>query len=748
MSEIVVSAPGAAAQQQLWRLVGAAQRADALEPVSVVVPSTIAGLQLRRSFGGRAGFANVRMLLGHELAFAVAQPRLARLGLTPRPPLLERELVRAAMHDAADGVAQTMASLRGLATHPATVDAVTATLADLAGVDDAALARLDARGGRAAMIAAVERARRARAGHTYDRERLFREAAAALEAGEVTAGALGHVVLYAPHRPSPGTAAFWRALVARGAVDAVVIGLDDDVATAFESPCTDLLAALLGGAQPAHLALPEPPERGHAVIVDGPSAHDEVRWIAADLSRRAAEGMRLAEAAIVVRAADVYTCIVDQVLGAASIPWVGRSPHTLGTSSTGRVLLGALKLAGEAIHRDSLFRWLASGPVLDPAAGAYAPAPSWDVVSRRAGVVGGGEEWTDRLGRHAQEQRATGSMPEADAADALLQFVTTLEADLAPPDESHVARVVVVGTVDRAPLRRRARRRGRRRRQRRTRGARPGGRDRPRPRRARPRRHHTHARSVHAHARGRARRAVRARRSLRRRRVRGRAGRAARLPLRSGLRGRHGRRALPAARPRGSPPRRRRCAAAHEGVPLQRDRWARERADHLHAIGAAPSLLLSFPRADVREERAHRPAPLLLETASTLAGEPVGADALLGLDAPWCTHVASFGASLHDRPGPAPLGEALVRALDARRHAQLDPATHPALAPLPVVARGFQMVAARAADVYGEYDGVIGPVDGFAAGRRAVSHRARALGHVQLRLLPAARSAHRRGRAA
>ncbi|HEY1738339.1 MAG TPA: PD-(D/E)XK nuclease family protein, partial [Acidimicrobiia bacterium] len=53
---------------------------------------------------------------------------------------------------------------------------------------------------------------------------------------------------------------------------------------------------------------------------------------------------------------------------------------------------------------------------------------------------------------------------------------------------------------------------------------------------------------------------------------------------------------------------------------------------------------------------------------------------------------------------------------DARRHAQLDAAEHPALDALPVVARGFAMVAARAADVYGEYDGVVGPLDGLRTG--------------------------------
>ena len=95
---------------------------------------------------------------------------------------------------------------------------------------------------------------------------------------------------------------------------------------------------------PARLEPPIEPEPllPDVHVVEQPSAHDEVRWVAADLTRRAAAGLLLADAAIVVRAPDVYSRIVAQVLDAASIPWVGRSPHTLAHSSTGRVLLGAL----------------------------------------------------------------------------------------------------------------------------------------------------------------------------------------------------------------------------------------------------------------------------------------------------------------------------------------------------------------------------------------------------------------------
>ncbi len=399
----------------------------------------------------------------------------------------------------------------------------------------------------------------------------------------------------------------------------------------------------------------------------------------------------------------------------ASIPWVGRAPHTLAASSSGRVLLGALALAGQELPRDALFRWLASGPILDPAAGGLVAAPIWDTVSRRAGVVGGGDEWAARLGRHAAEMRALGSTREAGAADALLRFVEALAGDLrVPADRTWRAwsqwALTIVGRylATAAP------------------GTAPGA-----------------GAARDAAARAQVVEVVRGLDAL------DRAGTAPTLEVFTrtlttaldvpcGRVGRFGEGVLVA-----SPGDLRGCsfavvyvlgmaegrypprgledpllddadrAAAHEGVPLQRDRAVRERADHLHVMGAARTRVLSFPRADVREERVYRAAPLLLEAATALAGEPVGAEALLDLAAPWCTHVASFSASLHDGAEGAPLAEALVRCVDARRHAHLDAASHPALRARPVTTRGFAMVAARAADVHGEYDGAIGPLAGL-----------------------------------
>ncbi|MGH9025322.1 MAG: hypothetical protein ACRDWD_04280, partial [Acidimicrobiia bacterium] len=54
---------GPAARQELWEAIDAARGADPLTPVTVIVPSTTAGLSLRHSLARRApGFVNVQFL--------------------------------------------------------------------------------------------------------------------------------------------------------------------------------------------------------------------------------------------------------------------------------------------------------------------------------------------------------------------------------------------------------------------------------------------------------------------------------------------------------------------------------------------------------------------------------------------------------------------------------------------------------------------------------------------------------------
>ena len=94
--------------------------------------------------------------------------------------------------------------------------------------------------------------------------------------------------------------------------------------------------------------------------------------------------------------------------------------------------------------------WLTGCPVRPPRSGDPGFNPSrWDSLTRRAGVVGGLDQWRERLGGHARrlvedadrreadgeitEARAYRMREEAHTAHAILAFVEKLAADVTPP---------------------------------------------------------------------------------------------------------------------------------------------------------------------------------------------------------------------------------------------------------------------------------------------------------------------------
>src|SRR5262249_37327276 len=83
----------------------------------------------------------------------------------------------------------------------------------------------------------------------------------------------------------------------------------------------------------------------------------------------------------------------------AGIAHNGVALRTLAESVVGRALLDLLALADKGFRRDDVCALFARAPILD-GHGRFVPATAWERVSRRAGVVGGGAEWSDRLGAY------------------------------------------------------------------------------------------------------------------------------------------------------------------------------------------------------------------------------------------------------------------------------------------------------------------------------------------------------------
>ena len=137
---------GPPAREALRGAVGEAKRPDPLAPVTVVVPSTYAGLALRRDLAGPDGLVNVRFLALARLAELLGAPALAERRRRPLTRPLRAEAVRAVLADAGPPLA-------AVAGHPATERALDASFLELRRAGDEAVEQLTRAGDPAASVA-------------------------------------------------------------------------------------------------------------------------------------------------------------------------------------------------------------------------------------------------------------------------------------------------------------------------------------------------------------------------------------------------------------------------------------------------------------------------------------------------------------------------------------------------------------------------------------------------------------------
>src|SRR6476646_1117782 len=145
---LLLVAHGEPAREALWAAVAAAKQGDPLAPVTVAVPSTYAGLALRRALGRASGLVNVYFTALGRVAELLGAPALAEAGKRPLAGPLLGEAVYATL--AADP-----GPLAGFVDHPSTEPALAATFRDLRDAPEAARPALAAAGGRAASVVAL-----------------------------------------------------------------------------------------------------------------------------------------------------------------------------------------------------------------------------------------------------------------------------------------------------------------------------------------------------------------------------------------------------------------------------------------------------------------------------------------------------------------------------------------------------------------------------------------------------------------
>ncbi|WP_322817386.1 PD-(D/E)XK nuclease family protein, partial [Tepidiforma sp.] len=381
----VMCVPCGEARGALAALIEEAKVGDPLAPVTVVVPSNLVGLDVRRALAGRRALANVRFLVMDRLAELVAAPLLQAQGRRPRTRWKWVDCLRTAAERQGE-------PLRGFAGHPATLRRLAALAADLRGAPPAVRERLERHPDAvvAAAAAAVAEAERAAAG-LYDEHDLLEAAARAVRSGHRAADEVGMLVVYLPDRLPGDAVELLHAMAGRGGACAI-LGLTGDAEVDGQM---EEWARMLGAIRPE-------PGRGEGAPVGDeprlpgrlavlPDPEEEVRYAIREVWRQAEGGVPLHRMAILYGSVEHYAALVHDRLEASGIPHNGRGLRRLADSLAGRVVFGALRSARLGWRREAVIDWVTSAPVEHR--GREVAGHRWDTLSREAGVVRGLLQW-------------------------------------------------------------------------------------------------------------------------------------------------------------------------------------------------------------------------------------------------------------------------------------------------------------------------------------------------------------------
>ena len=431
-------------REALWAIIRAAKSGDPLAPATVVAPSHYASLSLRHDLG-RQGFANVKFIELPMLAELLGAVSLA--GRRPLTGVLQSILLRQVLEQA-DG---PLALVR---EHPGTQSSLRASFSQLRHLEEEPRGRLESFGGISGEVARLYREFRAATGDDwYDAEDLAMGAAIAVRRDAAPAlGDLGHIIFYLPRRVSPAQSSLMTSLAERG-LCSVILGMTGDESA--DVPASEIAAALapvMGEPDgPVEVDARPPAPAGQTHLHIAPNSHEELRWVI----RRAIEeatlrGTPFHRMAILYRMENPYGTLIRDEFRLAGLPMAGPGRDSLADTGVGRTLTGLLELSQGDLTRAEVMAWLTDCPVRPPGETRPGFNPShWDSLARRAGIIGGLDQWRDRLGGYARqlaedadrreadeeitEARAYRMREEAGVAEAILAFVERLAADISPP---------------------------------------------------------------------------------------------------------------------------------------------------------------------------------------------------------------------------------------------------------------------------------------------------------------------------
>jgi hypothetical protein len=428
-----------------------AQADDPLHPVTVVVASNLAGLSLRRLLGsdlldpepvlGRQGIANVSFATPFQLAGRLAATELARSGQRPLTTAVLAAAVRHVLRSepgrfgaVAEHVSTETALVRAYSEltelhseqRAVLASSTTEQTADLLRFVEAVSAHLNPSGS---------------AGH-HDEYEVLRSASELLREERVDPGS---IVLCGPFGQGESTRSFLMRLAASTST-AGVLALTGDDRTDAHARTT--FGRVLNTLIPETFVPPARPRR----MIPAADPDEEVRAIVRSILRQAELGARFERMAVFHPVQNPYARMLREQFDAAGIPTAGPDHRRMNDSMAGRLLGRVLQLAepptsgtAHRLDRDTILSLAAAAPVRGPD-GRTARSGAWEIISRKAGVIGGIDDWTEKLERHIDTLRSTvddgvhegrsagffdALQREANAAGELLTFVQWIDRSTA-----------------------------------------------------------------------------------------------------------------------------------------------------------------------------------------------------------------------------------------------------------------------------------------------------------------------------
>jgi RecB family exonuclease len=427
---------GAAALETLRQVVGELKGSDPMAPVTVLVPNTLAGIVARRTHATGLGDGG-RGVAGLVLT---TLPRLAEglgaAGLHPRRPATTA-VVSAGWRAA---LASGPSLFDPVKEHPATIRALVAAHRELRDLTDAGLAGVASASPLAAELVRLHRRVTTSLGtRWYDQTDLLHAAASRLGDGAVT---VDRPMLYLPQQLIRSEAGLLAALAATTEVP-VVVGRTG-VVRADRAVIASLERVGISAGDRDH-----PPPTASEVL-HASDSDDEVRCVVRDLVATLAAGTAAHRVAVLYGSPVPYSRLLHEHLNASGIAVNGAGTRPVLERSLGRSYLDVLELAGSDVPRAAFFTAVSEAPVrtFD---GGRVPASRWERLSREAAVVGG-DDWDRRLTGHARvleaelaaqeasddpyPPRLDGLRRELEAVGALRRFAITLSTRLAAGAEA------------------------------------------------------------------------------------------------------------------------------------------------------------------------------------------------------------------------------------------------------------------------------------------------------------------------